>query len=477
MLPKKNPRESAIRFALVGYGMLVAALVFVAISYRSNSALPLESRYRITVDVPNAVRVVPSNPVRIGGVRVGQVESVDAVPGSPGRAPVARLGLKLDASVGPLPADTRVSVGIGSPLGGTFIALAPGRSKRVIDDRGKLPPVNATATVDLTDLLDIFGRSTKEGLQEIFAETGSGLAGRGQALNEAIGSAAHLMAPAENAFEAIGGTNARLGRFVRGFIDTAAALEPVADELPRALAGAATTFAAFNRDPEALRATISRLQPAEVAATRALGSIEPSLVKLTSLVGDIRPGVRALPDALSELDATMRSAHTPLRLVPPFGTDLREAFDEVGRLSRAKGTGGALRKLIELEAPAGKALDEIAAAQTGCNLFGVLGENGVSAFGTGTDDFSFVLIALTTLGAENEVFQNAELSPNLNFNGAPHMNENECEAGNEPYTQGASVIGNPAGLQYDEWRLTAQPAGVRKKAEAAGLYGSPGESK
>src|SRR5439155_445126 len=82
----------------------VAAIVYV--SYTANSGLPFAGAYRLTVEVPNADRLIKNDEVRIGGVRVGQVQGVTAQTAPAGRRPFARIEVSLSPSAGPLPVDT-----------------------------------------------------------------------------------------------------------------------------------------------------------------------------------------------------------------------------------------------------------------------------------------------------------------------------------------------------------------------------------
>ena len=60
--------------------MLVVILA-VFLAYNANNGLPFVPTYRISAQVPNADTLVPGNEVRIGGVRVGVVETIEPQPG------------------------------------------------------------------------------------------------------------------------------------------------------------------------------------------------------------------------------------------------------------------------------------------------------------------------------------------------------------------------------------------------------------
>ena len=70
---------------MVGAVTVLIAIVAVFLAYNANSGLPFVPVYRVSVDIPNAARMVDNNEVRIGGVRVGVVESIDPVASEDGR--------------------------------------------------------------------------------------------------------------------------------------------------------------------------------------------------------------------------------------------------------------------------------------------------------------------------------------------------------------------------------------------------------
>ena len=64
---------------MVGAITTLIVILAVFLAYNANNGLPFVPTYKISVQVPNAEVLVPGNDVRIGGVRVGLVESVEPV--------------------------------------------------------------------------------------------------------------------------------------------------------------------------------------------------------------------------------------------------------------------------------------------------------------------------------------------------------------------------------------------------------------
>ena len=64
---------------MVGAITTLIAVVAVFLAYNANNGLPFVSVYRVSVEIPNSARLVRNNEVRLGGHRVGVVESIEAV--------------------------------------------------------------------------------------------------------------------------------------------------------------------------------------------------------------------------------------------------------------------------------------------------------------------------------------------------------------------------------------------------------------
>ena len=173
---------------LNGIVTLIVIGVAVYLSYTANNGLPFKPTYRVSADVPSAGQLVRHADVRIGGARVGQVLSIEAIPARGNEPARARLHLALNESVGKLPADSRSEVRLASILGGKYLALEPGRSKRTVPEGGVLPVARAQATVDMDQAFRVLDPPTRRALAKGITELGTGLAGRGVALNRTLGN-------------------------------------------------------------------------------------------------------------------------------------------------------------------------------------------------------------------------------------------------------------------------------------------------
>ena len=126
---------------MVGAVTTLILIVAVFLAYNANNGLPFVPVYSVSVDVPNAARLGENNEVRIGGTRVGVVESIEPIDlnesdttastegdESAGDVPElgARLNLKLDKAAEPLPVDSVFRVRYRSTFGLKYLEIVRG---------------------------------------------------------------------------------------------------------------------------------------------------------------------------------------------------------------------------------------------------------------------------------------------------------------------------------------------------------------
>jgi phospholipid/cholesterol/gamma-HCH transport system substrate-binding protein len=458
----------------IGVAVTVALAAAVYVSYNANSSLPLQSRYRVYVDLPNADRLISTDEVRIAGIRVGQVSAVTAIPGRDGALPYARISLALEPSAGPLPVDTTAQARSASALGATYVELTLGRAQRTIQSGGTLSLQHAKSTVQLSDLLDIFDRSTAQDIQRTLGALAPALAGRGQAFNDLVGAADQLLPPLGRVAANLAAPATRLSAFLTAYASFAGALSPVADQLAGLVRGGAATFGALAGVRTALGTTIEELPPTESALTGALTRLDPSLDLLANFADELRPAAAMVPAALDQINSTLAAADPPLVMLPKFSGVLTRTLSALKAVSSMPSTDGAVRKLLDTVTAAGTTLELLTPAQLDCNavgdFFASWGHLGDLGGGAAQDEVSFVL---TSIGAAGSIFQNATPSSNLHVDYLPHETSQGCQAGNEPYQANAQDLANPPGNQPTAYAPSVPPPGVTELARRVGLLNAP----
>ena len=463
------------RAGVLGVVALLLAGAIVYVAYNALNGLPFESRYHVTVELPDASRLIPADDVRIGGVLVGQISSVEATPATTSRGPFARIGVALDGSVGHLPVDSTAQVRSASPLGATYLELTLGRSRATLPEGGTLPLADARRNGDLVDLFQIFDRSAARHFQGAVSDLSDGLAGRGSAVNTTIGSFSSLLPWLTNVAGALSAPRTRLGRFLGVYAKALDGLAPVSAQIAGIATRGAITLGALATQRPALGGAIELAPSAERSTTAALTALRPALARLENLTSALAPAVRRLPAALTTINQTLTTGTPGLgrigELTDPLGTSLAT----VTAVARRPSTDGAVRKLSELLDATNANLDAFLPAQMQCNIFPLFFQTfasflGLVGVGQGP---SMLFDAIAQRGAQTDGIQSAAPSPDLHANYLPHENYQECEAGNEPYSSKTHDFSNPPGLQPAHTRETTPPPHVLELARSAGLL-SPG---
>lgn len=460
---------------IVGVVTIAAVAIMVYVATIAQNGLPWQSRYRVTVELSNAERLVSTDQVEIGGVVVGQVSSVTAIPPTAGRQAYVRIGLALNPSVAGLPVDTSVKVLSSSVLGATYVALTPGASPRKVPPGGALPLANARSTVQLTDLFDIFNRATTRDVQQTLGELSAGFAGRGTTLNATLASLKELLAPLTSVSGVLAARTTRLAGFLHVYSSFAGALAPVADTLGGLVSDGSRTFAAIAGVRPALASTIEVMPGAETAATRALTFLHPSLEGLARLAVDLRAGAAALPGTLGQINTTLVAGVPPARQLPAFADRLRSTLATLESVTRRRPTDRAVVKLTDVVQAADPTLALLTPAQVYCNVIPPMFLNFASfvlGFGVGQGP-SIPMFSFTNLGASGELLQQGRPSSNVDINYVPTENASECASGNEPANGVTQRFNNPPGQLGHAHPVTAPPPASWAFAGKAGLLTPP----
>ena len=119
--------SAAANPVLIGAVTVLVTTVAVFLAYNANQGLPFVPTYSLKAEVPSAAALVRGNEVRIGGSRVGTVDSITTKRLDNGTS-VAVLGLKLERDQMPLPKDSTLLIRTKSALGLKYVELTRGRS-------------------------------------------------------------------------------------------------------------------------------------------------------------------------------------------------------------------------------------------------------------------------------------------------------------------------------------------------------------
>ena len=448
---------------LVGAVTVLIAILAVFLAYNANSGLPFVPSYRVTAQVPNASTLMPGNEVRVGGVRVGLVESIEPVQHGDGSVS-ATLELKLDKDVEPIPRDSTLNVRSRSALGLKYLEINRGSADEGYEE-GSVIPLRAAKDepVEFDEFLSTFDEPTQVAIQENLFEFGNALAGRGPALNDALGALDPVVRRLEPVMRNLGASRTALSRFVRALSATASEVAPVARQQADMFAALDTTFAALaDVATPYIQETISESPPTLEQGTRSLPVIRPFLDHSAALFADLEPGVEALRVNSPTIASALQIGTPVLRAAPRLNRELGPTARALERLNDDAAARAGIDRLTQTSDFLTPLLRFVGPSQTVCNYPYLLLRNAAELFGQGDGIGTwqrFVLLG-TPEGPNSETGPSSAPAagggptPTENFlhtnpypNTAAPGQTFECEAGNEPYAPGRQVIGNVPGNQ------------------------------
>ncbi len=371
---------------MVGAITTLIVIVAVFLAYNANNGLPFVPTYRVSVEIPNGSRLVRNNEVRIGGHRVGVVEAIEAThPGdttdttqttseqgtsdtTSSDSTIARLDVKLDQSVKPLPQDSRFRVRYRSSFGLKYLEITRGKGEGVPDGY-TFPASQTVAQTEFDDINDTFDTETRSNARANLEGFGNAFAGRGASLNQAIESLNPLLTDLKPVANVLVERDTRLRRFFPALADTARIVAPVAEEQADFFTQAAIAFAAISEDPQALKDTISEGAPTLDTGIRTLPRQRPFLADFTELSRRLRPGVHQLRFALPPLNEAVQVGTPVLRRSPSMNRKLQKVFVQLRDLVEQPSTKVTLERLGETFDEATPLARYVVPAQTVCNYW------------------------------------------------------------------------------------------------------------
>jgi phospholipid/cholesterol/gamma-HCH transport system substrate-binding protein len=297
-------------FALSCFGILL----FLWITF--GGATPFKAKsYQVKVPFTEASQLAEQSDVRISGVDVGKVESIELGPN--GHESIALLNI--DDKYGPLPRGTRAMLRTKTLLGETYVELTPGNKEEpTLAEDSTLPPAQVAESVQLDEIFQAFDPETRRNFQDWMQEAAVAIEGQGQNLSYAIGNFEPTFTEFEGLFRQLNSQKLAVGKLFSNGAKTFEALRGREGELADLIESSNELFkttAARDRDIEALfrafptfqdegRATVERLRgfavnadPLSKQLVPVAEELSPTLIKLAELAPEAQKLFEALPAA------------------------------------------------------------------------------------------------------------------------------------------------------------------------------------
>jgi virulence factor Mce-like protein len=460
MSRRRNAASLAGSPVLVGALTVLVVIVAVFLSYNANKGLPFVPTYDVGADLPNAAQLVAGNEVRIGGFRVGVVDSI-----TPKRRPdgttYATIHMKLQTDVKPLPIDSKLIVRSRSALGLKYVEITPGSAGRGFRAGATIPLSNATPhPVEIDQVLNTFDLKTRIGARKSLVGFGDALAGRGPDLNTAISLLPPLLTNLEPVARNLSDPATRLARFFPSIERAARIVAPAARTQAQLFVNLDITFTALASVARPfIQQTITESPPTLDTAIVGLPIQRAFLANLTGFATELRPGVHVLPTTLPDLASALEFGKVTLARSPALNARLADVFQAVERFATDPLVPRGLERLNDTVTSLNPTLKFLTPAQTVCNYATLWFRNVSSVLSEGDAHGTWqrFIIIPTPQGPNSESGMSSAPAngpiPANHLHANPYPNTaapgqtKECEAGNEPYIVGKTIVGNTPGNQ------------------------------
>jgi virulence factor Mce-like protein len=294
-------------------GLLAIIVVAVASYFAFSQQNPFSKPYHFTAYFKNANNLKPNAAVRIAGVEVGKVDSVEAADPKTGAAKVV---MEIEDKGLPLHKDAQAKVRPRIFLeGNMFVDIQPGTPESpILKSGGSIPPSQTASPVQFEEVLRVLQRDTRSDLQTLLKEFAKGLDGGGaEAFNRSIpywtpaykyGSIANDATLGEQPHD--------LSKLVRAQGQVFGSLSADQQSLADLVTNLNTTFAAFASRDQQLRAAIPALDNVLKVGSPALKSLNDSLPSLRQFARDALPAAKS---SLPTIEQSMPFVTQARRLV------------------------------------------------------------------------------------------------------------------------------------------------------------------
>ena len=328
------PKRSSVLIAALFALSCVGLTIYVWVSF--GGTLPFQvAGYEVHALFPNASNLATNADVRIAGVNVGKVVGI------------SHTGLSTDATIKlqngyvPLAANALAIIRNKTLLGETYIDLAPGTGNAPkIPDGGVIPTNNIGTIQTIDQVLGSFDAPTRAKFKTFLDEFATGLNGRGEDINNALGN----LAPTAQDLNIVARTLDRQRAAVAGILGDGSgvlqALGSRASDLQRVVSAGDQVFAATAARDHALTATVRALpgflgdlRTTLAITDRVAGQAGPTLHQLLPAAPLLRPALDAARTLAPTLRGTLRGLLPVIAALGPALPALNRVIDQVGPAS------------------------------------------------------------------------------------------------------------------------------------------------
>ena len=297
-------------FALSCFGLLL----FLWLAF--GGPIPLKPQgYRFQTSFAEATQLAKEADVRISGVPVGRVKTIEPDTET-GRSIVV---IELQSRYAPMPSDAQAILRQKTLLGETYVELTPGsRDAEPVAEGGSLPESQISDTVQLDEIYRTFDAETRAAFQTWMQEQARGIGGYGRDLNDALGNLGPF---AEDSAVLVDILNRQEGAVTSLISNTGVVFEALTErdgQLRSLIENSNRVFQATASRDEELKEAFVALPTFERESAQTLERLAEFSVDTDPLITQLRPAARELSPTLQDLGALSPDLEALFRELNPL---------------------------------------------------------------------------------------------------------------------------------------------------------------
>lgn len=274
----------------------------------------------------NGVVAGQGQTIRVAGVRVGDVQSVELEGG------IAVVTFAVDREFLPIYKDATVLMRPTTGLRDMFFQLDPGtRAAGEVEEGGTIPVSNTAPDVPLDEILAALDADTQAYLRILLDSAGQGLDGRGKDLGELLGSLGPINTKLRTLNRQVAKRQKNLASLIHNMNLLTAALGKQEDDLASLVETSNAALGAIAEQDLNVQEAVALLPGTLEQTTTTLNAVSSFAAELGPSVDALRPFARNLP-ALNTSLATVAANSTPVleSEIRPFVRSARDSVPELG---------------------------------------------------------------------------------------------------------------------------------------------------
>jgi phospholipid/cholesterol/gamma-HCH transport system substrate-binding protein len=313
-------------FALSCFGLLL----FLWLAFGGN--IPLKPKgYRFTASFSEATQLAQEADVRISGVPVGKVKTIEPDKKT-GRSDVV---IQLESRYAPLRSDAKAILRQKTLLGETYVELTPGSPQaKAVPEGGSLRTTQISPTVELDEIYRSFDPRTRRAFQVWMQSQAQAIKGRGRDINDALGNLGPFAEDASVAVDILNRQEGAVRRLISNTGVVFGALTERGDQLRGLIENSDRVFATTAARDRQLQETFVALPTFERESRVTLDRLNRFAKATNPLVTQLRPAARELSPTLKDLSALSPDLKALFRDLDKVITVSRTGFPAAQKILR-----------------------------------------------------------------------------------------------------------------------------------------------